>query len=154
MLIRFSDQEDYNVYQPTSTNTAGTFRLDDGTKIIGAVKAKDYILILTDSAAYTMQFVGPPYTFTIRKVGSNCGCLGQHAIVFAQGAVWWMGDSGGFFVYDGTVTSVPSLVEDYVFTTTGSENPGLNYNADEITYASHNSLFTESNLVLCRRFIF
>jgi len=143
MFIRFSDQEDYDVYQPTSTNTAGTFRLDDGTKIIGAVKAKDYILILTDSAAYTMQFVGPPYTFTIRKVGSNCGCLGQHAIVFAQGAVWWMGDSGGFFVYDGTVTSVPSLVEDYVFTTTGSENPGLNYNADEITYACHNSLFTE-----------
>jgi hypothetical protein len=143
MFIRFSDQEDYDVYQPTSTNTAGTFRLDDGTKIIGAVKAKDYILILTDSAAYTMQFVGPPYTFTIRKVGSNCGCLGQHAIVFAQGAVWWMGDSGGFFVYDGTVTSVPSLVEDYVFTTTGSENPGLNYNSDEIIYACHNSLFTE-----------
>jgi hypothetical protein len=143
MFIRFSDQEDYDVYQPTSTNTAGTFRLDDGTKIIGAVKAKDYILILTDSAAYTMQFVGPPYTFTIRKVGSNCGCLGQHAIVFAQGAVWWMGDSGGFFVYDGTVTSVPSLVEDYVFTTTGFENPGLNYNSDEIIYACHNSLFTE-----------
>jgi hypothetical protein len=143
MFIRFSDQEDYDVYQPTSTNTAGTFRLDDGTKIVGAVKAKDYILVLTDSAAYTMQFVGPPYTFTIRKVGSNCGCLGQHAMVFAQGAVWWMGDSGGFFVYDGTVTSVPSLVEDYVFSTIGSENPGLNYNADEITYASHNSLFTE-----------
>jgi hypothetical protein len=143
MFIRFSDQEDYNVYAPTSTNTAGTFRLDDGTKIVGAVKAKDYILILTDNAAYQMRFVGPPYTFSINKVGSNCGCLGQQSIVFANGAVWWMGDSGGFFVFDGTVTSVPSLVEDFVFTTTGDDNLGLNYNADEIVYAAHNSLYQE-----------
>jgi hypothetical protein len=143
MFIRFSDQEDYDVYAPTSTNTAGTFRLDDGTKIVGAVKAKDYILILTDNAAYQMRFVGPPYTFSINKVGSNCGCLGQQSIVFANGAVWWMGDSGGFFVFDGTVTSVPSLVEDFVFTTTGDDNLGLNYNADEIVYAAHNSLYQE-----------
>lgn len=143
MFIRFSDQEDYDIYAPTSTNTAGTFRLDDGTKIVGAVKAKDYILILTDNAAYQMRFVGPPYTFSINKVGSNCGCLGQHALVFANGAVWWMGDSGGFFVFDGTVTSVPSLVEDFVFTTTGDDNLGLNYNADETVYAAHNSLYQE-----------
>ena len=143
MFIRFSDQEDYNVYEPTSTNTAGTFRLDSGTRIIGAVRGKDYILILTDDAAYTMQFVGPPYTFSIRKVGSNCGCLGQHAIVFANGTVWWMGDSGGFFAYNGTVVVVPSLVDDFVFTTTGTDNLGLNYNADELVYAGHNSLFQE-----------
>jgi hypothetical protein len=67
MFIRFSDQEDIEVYQPTSTNTAGTFRLDDGTTIIGAVRAKDYILVVTDTAAYTIQFVGPPYTFQYKK---------------------------------------------------------------------------------------
>jgi len=143
MLIRFSDQEDFNVYAPTSTNTAGTFRLDAGTKIVAAVRAKDYILILTDDAAYSMQFVGPPFTFSIRKVGSNCGCLGQHAVVFAQGIVFWMGDSGGFFAFDGTVVSVPSLVEDFVFTTTGSENLGINYDASETVFAAHNSLFQE-----------
>ena len=71
MFIRFSDQEDYEVYQPTSTNTAGTFRLDTGNKIVAAVSGKDYNLILTDTAAYTMQFVGPPFTFSIRQVGSN-----------------------------------------------------------------------------------
>ena len=144
MLIRFSDQEDFEVYAPTSTNTAGTFRLDAGTKIVGAVRAKDYILILTDDAAYSMQFVGPPFTFSIRKVGSNCGCLGQHAIVFAQGIVFWMGDSGGFFAFDGTVVSMPSLVEDFVFTT-GGDNLGLNYDQDETVFASHNSLFQEIN---------
>jgi hypothetical protein len=142
MLIRFSDQEDFNVYDPTSTNTAGTFRLDAGTKIVAAIRAKDYILILTDDAAYSMQFVGPPFTFSIRKVGSNCGCLGQHAVVFAQGIVFWMGDSGGFFAFDGTVVSVPSLVEDFVFATTG-DNLGINYDASETVFAAHNSLFQE-----------
>jgi len=142
MFIRFSDQENLDDYAPTSTNTAGTFRLDTGTKIIGAVRAKDYIIILTDEAAYVMQFVGPPFTFSIRKVGSNCGCVGQHAIVFAEGAVYWIGDSGGFFMFDGTVKSIPSLVEDFVFKTT-TDNLGFNYDASELTYGSHNSLYQE-----------
>ena len=144
MLIRFSDQENFNTYAPTSTNTAGTFRLDAGTKIVGAVRAKDYILILTDDAAYSMQFVGPPFTFSIRKVGSNCGCLGQHAMIYANGLVFWMGDSGGFFAFDGTVLTVPSLVEDFVFTT-NSDNLGINYDQDETVFAGHNSLFQEIN---------
>ena len=142
MFIRFSDQENYNVYQPTSVNTAGTFRLDTGNKIVAAVSGKDYNLILTDQAAYTMQFVGPPFTFSIRQVGSNCGCIGQHATVYADGKVFWMGAGGGFFVFDGTVKLLPSLVEDFVFTTTGS-NVGINYSSNEIIYGSHNSLFNE-----------
>ena len=142
MFIRFSDQENFSVYQPTSVNTAGTFRLDTGNKIVAAVSGKDYNLILTDQAAYTMQFVGPPFTFSIRQVGSNCGCIGQHGVVYADGRVYWMGSGGGFFVFDGTVKLLPSLVEDFVFTTTGS-NVGVNYSSNEIIYASHNSLFNE-----------
>jgi hypothetical protein len=142
MFIRFSDQEDYEVYQPTSTNTAGTFRLDTGNKIVAAVSGKDYNLILTDTAAYTMQFVGPPFTFSIRQVGSNCGCIGQHAAVYADGAVFWMGAGGGFFKFDGTVKLLPSLVEDFVFATTG-DNLGVNYSSNEIIYGEHNSLFNE-----------
>jgi hypothetical protein len=142
MFIRFSDQEDYEVYQPTSINTAGTFRLDTGNKIVAAISGKDYNLILTDTAAYTMQFVGPPFTFSIRQVGSNCGCIGQHSAVYADGKVFWMGTGGGFFVFDGTVKLLPSLVEDFVFTTTGS-NEGINYSSNEIIYGSHNSLFNE-----------
>jgi hypothetical protein len=142
MLIRFSNQEDINTWNPTVTNTAGTFRLDTGNEIIGALQGKDYILVLTDQAAYTIQFVGPPFTFSIRQVGTNCGCIGQHAMVYAQGAVFWMGFGGGFFAFDGTVKQLPSLVEDFVFTSVG-DNLGINYDASQITYAYHNSLYNE-----------
>jgi hypothetical protein len=90
MFIRFSNQEDYNTWAPTATNTAGTFRLDTGNFIVGAVQGKDYIFVLTDQAAYVIQFVGPPFVFSVRQVGTNCGCLSQHSMVFAQGAVYWM----------------------------------------------------------------
>tara|TARA_R100001015_G_C4634382_1_gene200790 strand:- start:4613 stop:6763 length:2151 start_codon:yes stop_codon:yes gene_type:complete len=142
MFIRFSDQEDISDYAPTSVNTAGTFRIDSGTKIVGAAKGKDYILILTDTSAYVMQFVGPPFTFSIRQVGSNCGAIGQHSIKYVNGAVWWMGQSGGFFVYDGTVKSVPCLVEDFVFTDKG-DNLGISYGNGEQVYAGLNSLYEE-----------
>ena len=141
MFIRFSNQEDITDYTPTSVNTAGTFRLDSGTKIVGAVQGKDYTFILTDNAAYVMQFVGPPFTFSIRKVGSNCGAIGQKSIKYVKGAVYWM--AGGFFVYDGTVKSLPCSVEDFVFTTKNGNNLGINYQNGESVYAGLNSLYEE-----------
>jgi len=145
MFIRFSDQENYDVYAPTSVNTAGTFQLDDGTQIIGACKGKDYIMVFTDTATYRMDFVGPPFTFSIRKVASNAGLIGQHAAVYANGAMWWMGATGGFYVYDGTVKAVPCLVEDFVFTNNGAGDLGLNFNSGEIIYAGINELYSEVN---------
>jgi hypothetical protein len=145
MFIRFSDQENYDIYAPTSVNTAGTFQLDDGTQIIGACKGKDYIMVFTDTATYRLDFVGPPFTFSIRKVASNAGLIGQHAAVYANGAMWWMGATGGFYVYDGTVKSVPCLVEDFVFTNNGAGDLGLNFNSGEIIYAGINELYSEVN---------
>ena len=142
MFIRFSDQENRSVYQPTSVNTAGTFQLDSGTEIRGAVQGKDYTFIGTDTSAYIVQYVGPPFTFSIRQVGSNCGVIGMNSMVFVDTTVYWMSDEGGFFVYDGSVKRMPCLVEDFVFKTTGT-NPGLNPNAGQQVYASHNSLFNE-----------
>ena len=142
LFIRFSDQEDTTNYTPTSVNTAGSFRLDSGTKIVGAVKGKDYTFVLTDTAAYVIQFVGPPFTFSVRQVGSNCGAIGQHSIKYVNGAVYWIGESGGFFVYDGTVKALPCLVEDFVFKTTG-DNLGINYDASEEVYAGLNHLYEE-----------
>ena len=112
MFVRFSNQEDLNTYTPTATNTAGTFRLDTGNEIRAALQGKDYVFVITDLAAYVIQFVGPPFTFSVRQVGTNCGCISQHAATFVNGAVFWMGSQGGFFVFDGTVKSLPSLVED------------------------------------------
>jgi hypothetical protein len=143
MFIRFSDQENIEIYEPTSTNTAGTFRLDDGTTIVGAIRAKDYILVLTDTAAYTIQYVGTPYTFSIRKVGSNCGLIGPHALCFTNGTVWWMGNTGSFYKFDGTVSIVPSLVQDFVFTTIGQGNLGINFSQGATVYAGLNSLYSE-----------
>ena len=144
MFIRFSNQEDLNTYTPTSTNTAGTFRLDKGNKIVGAVSGKDYTLVLTDSSAYLIQFVGPPFTFSVRQIGTNCGLIGQHALTYSDGKVFWMSGEGGFFLFDGTVKSLPCLVEDFVFTTTG-DNLGLNFNANDVIYAEHNTLYGEVN---------
>ena len=144
MFIRFSNQEDFNTYQPTATNTAGTFRLDKGNEIVGAVSGKDYTLVLTDSSAYVIQYVGPPFTFSVRQVGTNCGLIGQNALTYSNGIVFWMSGEGGFFMFDGTVKSLPCLVEDFVFTTTG-DNLGINYNASDIIYAEHNTLYNEIN---------
>jgi hypothetical protein len=142
MFIRFSSQEDLEDFTPTSTNTAGTFRIDNGSKIVTVAKGKDYMLILSDLAAYTMQFVGPPFTFSIRQVGSNCGAISLHSAVFVEGAVFWMGNSGNFFVFDGTVKTLPCEVENFIFSVDGS-NLGVNFSNGELVFASHNSKFNE-----------
>jgi hypothetical protein len=144
MFIRFSNQEDFNTYQPTATNTAGTFRLDKGNEIIGAVSGKDYTLVLTDSSAYVIQYVGPPFTFSVRQVGTNCGLIGQNALSYSNGIVFWMSGEGGFFMFDGTVKAIPCLVEDFVFTNSGN-NLGINYNSSQLVYCEHNTLYNEIN---------
>ena len=144
MFIRFSNQEDLNTYAPTATNTAGTFRLDQGNTIVAAVSGKDYTLVLTDTSAYVIQFVGPPFTFSVKQVGTNCGCIGQNAVSYSDGKVFWMSGEGGFFVFDGTVKSLPCLVEAFVFTNDG-DNLGINYSSNLLIYAEHNSLYSEVN---------
>jgi hypothetical protein len=144
MFIRFSDQEDFNTYQPTATNTAGTFRLDKGNEIVGAVSGKDYTLVLTDTSAYVIQYVGPPFTFSVRQVGTSCGLIGQNALSYSNGIVFWMSGEGGFFMYDGTVKAIPCLVEDFVFTNSG-DNLGINYNSSQLVYCEHNTLYNEIN---------
>ncbi len=144
MFVRFSNQEDLNTYAPTATNTAGTFRLDTGNEIRAALQGKDYVFVLTDLAAYVIQFVGPPFTFSVRQVGTNCGCIGQHAATFVNGSVFWMGSQGGFFAFDGTVKSLPCLVEDFIFSTDG-DNLGLNFNSSDVIFAGANNLYTEVN---------
>ena len=114
MFIRFSDQENINEYAPTAVNTSGTFRLQDGTRIVGVLKAKETILVWTDSALYTMKYVGAPFTFGFEQVGTNCGLIGKNAVVEIDGVAYWMSPNG-FFAFDGTVKTLPCSVEDYVF---------------------------------------
>ena len=138
MFIRFSNNEEINSYDVKATNTAGTFRLQDGTKIMGALTAKETILVWTDSSLYTMKFVGSPFTFGFEQVGTNCGLIGKNAAVEIDGVAYWMSNNG-FFAFDGTVKSLPCGVEDYVYddidTTKGQQiNAGLNNLFTEVTW--------------------
>ena len=138
MFIRFSNNEEINSYDVKATNTAGTFRLQDGTKIMGALTAKETILVWTDSSLYTMKFVGAPFTFGFEQVGTNCGLIGKNAAVEIDGVAYWMSNNG-FFMFDGTVKSLPCSVEDYVYddidTTKGQQiNAGLNNLFTEVTW--------------------
>jgi len=153
MFIRFSDQEDINDYTPTAINSAGTQRLQDGTKIIGSLKAKETILIWTDNALYTMKFIGAPFTFGFEQVGTNCGLIGKNAAVEIDGVAFWMSNNG-FFMFDGTVKSLPCSVEDYVYdqadTTKGQQvYAGLNNQYTEIIwyYPSTNSEYNDQYVV-------
>ena len=114
MFIRFSDQENINVYNPTAINSAGSQRLQDGTKIVGALKAKETILVWTDNALYTMKFIGAPFTFGFEQVGTNCGLIGKNAAVEIDGVAYWMSNNG-FFLFDGTVKSMQCSIEDYIY---------------------------------------
>ncbi len=153
MFIRFSDQEDINDYTPTAINSAGSQRLQDGTKIIGALKAKESILVWTDNALYTMKFIGSPFTFGFEQVGTNCGLIGKNAAVEIDGAAFWMSPNG-FFMFDGTVKSLPCSVEDYVYdqadTTKGQQIcAGLNNQFTEVVwyYPSTNSAYNDQYVV-------
>ena len=114
MFIRFSSQEDINTYTPSATNTAGTQRLSDGSKIVGAIRGRDAIYVWTDTALFIMRFVGPPFTFSFQQVGTNCGLIGKNAAVEVDGTAYWMSENG-FFRYTGKLESLPCLVEDHVY---------------------------------------
>jgi hypothetical protein len=138
MFIRFSDQEDINTYTPTAVNTAGTQRLADGSRIVGAVRGRDAIYVWTDTSLFTMRFIGPPFTFGFAQVGTNCGLIGQNAAIEVDGAAYWLSDNG-FFKYSGNLETMICLVENYVFddiNTTASQliNVGLNNLFSEITW--------------------
>ena len=135
MFIRFSADESINEYTIQATNTAGSQRLQDGTRIVGALVAKENILVWTDNALYTMKFVGAPFTFGFEQVGTNCGLIGQNAAVEIDGVAYWMSNNG-FFSFDGTVNSLPCSVEDFVY-------DNIDTTKGQQICAGINNLFTE-----------
>ena len=135
MFIRFSSQEDITDYTPTATNTAGTQRFADGSKIMGSLRGRDAIYIWTDTAMFTMRFVGSPFTFAYEQVGTNCGLIGKNARVEVDGAGYWMSDNG-FFRYTGQLESMDCLVEDYVY-------DDINTTSNQLINCGLNNLFGE-----------
>ena len=138
MYIRWSDQESINAstsYTPSATNTAGTQRLADGTRIVAAIRGRDAIYIWTDTSLFIMRFVGAPFVFSFQQVGTNCGLIGKNAAVEVDGVAYWMSENG-FFRYTGKLESLACLVEDYVY-------DDINTVPKNHIYAGLNNLFGE-----------
>ena len=114
MLISFSDQENDLDFEPLSTNTAGSLRLSSGSSIIGGVKARQEILVWTDTALYSMQFIGPPFTFGINLINEGTGLIGPKAAITTPSGVYWM-SYNNFYSYNGSVQTLPCSVHNYVF---------------------------------------
>ena len=135
MVLRFSDQANIDEWSPTVSTTADQIRLGDGSKLISGVKTRDAILVFSDTAAYAMQFVGPPFTFNVDLIGSNCGIIAPHAATADNDIVFWMGIDN-FYMYDGSVKVLPCSVRNYVFT-------DINFNELDKVYAAVNQEFQE-----------
>jgi len=122
MLIRFSDQEDPANWTAAATNTAGDLVLGSGSEIVVAVETRQQTLVLTDTAAYSMQYLGPPFTFGATRLSDNISIISPTAATSVDDLVLWMG-AEEFFIYDGTIKPLPCPVKDFVFETLNKDEP-------------------------------
>ncbi len=135
LFLRFSSQEDYTTWVPTATNTAGSFRIQDGSKIITAVRSRNAVLVWTDTSLNALQFVGAPFTFNLTQIGANCGAVSLHSAVDVNGTAFWMSQNS-FYKFDGAISKMPCSVQDYVFEDFSITN-------QPETFAAVNSEFNE-----------
>ena len=135
MLIRWSDQQNPTVWYPDITNQAGDVRLSHGSQIITAIQTRQEIFVLTDAAAYSLQYLGPPYVWGVQLLGENTTIIGPNAATYASGVVYWMGIDK-FYMYDGRVQTLSSDLRRYVF-------QNINYNQNQQVYCSTVEGFNE-----------
>ena len=136
MLIAFSDQENALEFEPLITNTAGSLRLSSGSKIIGAVKSRQEIIIFTDTSLYSMQFVGPPFTFAVNLINEATGLIGPKAAVTGDAGIYFM-SYGNFYLYSGSVQKLPCSVLHYVFS---DFNAAQSYKIHGFTNSENNEI--------------
>jgi len=114
LLVRWASSEDYQDWRPLSTNSAGDFRLEQGSQIVSAVKTRQEILIFTDTAVYAMQYIGLPLVFSFTLLASNISLMSPNAVSVANNIVFWMGRDK-FYVFDGQVRALPSTLRSFVY---------------------------------------
>lgn len=114
MLVRWSDQENPYQWTPLSTNQAGEQPLSNGSYIMCARKSRQEILIWTDSAIYSMQYLGPPYVWGIGLLMDNISIISPNAVATANNMSFWMG-TDKFYVYSGRVDTLPCTLRQYIF---------------------------------------
>jgi hypothetical protein len=114
MLIRWSNQEDYTSWTPAITNQAGSFQLSEGSTIVTSAQARQEILVWTDAALYSMQYLGPPYVWGFQPLASNISIAGPNAVATANNITYWMGVDK-FYMYSGRVETLPCTLRQYVY---------------------------------------
>lgn len=114
MLIRWSDQDNPFEWSPDATNQAGSVRLSHGSAIVTSIQTRQEILVLTDTAIYSLQFLGPPIVWGSQLLGDNLSIAGPNAATVGSGVVYWMGIDK-FYAYDGRVQTLNCDVRRYVF---------------------------------------
>lgn len=153
MLIRWSDQEDYNVWSPTALNQAGSYRLSIGSTIVGALQTRQEILVWTDAAVYSMQYLGPPSVYGFTLLADNISIAGPKAMATSSGTTFWMGVDK-FYYYSGKVEVLPCTLWKYVFSDINYDQSyqffaGVNQGYNEIWwfYCSSNSTTIDKYVV-------
>jgi hypothetical protein len=141
MNIAWSDQENAAEWEPLATNTAGSFRLSAGSSIIGAIRAKQETLVWTDTALYSMTFIGQPFTFGLNLVNEGVGLVSPNATINTPKGIFWM-DKKGFYAYNGSVQEIPCTVRAYVF---GDINEGQSFQI----FGFLNKAFDEAGWFYC-----
>ena len=114
MLIRWSDQEDYTQWTPSVTNQAGSYTLSHGSAVITALQARQEILVWTDAALYSMQYLGAPFVWGFQILADNLSIVGPNAVASANNVVYWMGVAK-FYMYSGRVETLPCTLRSYVY---------------------------------------
>ena len=135
LLVRWSDREDYADWTPSISSTSGELQLIGGTEIIGGIRTRNAIHVWTDTSAYALNFVGPPFIFKPTELGTNCGLVGPHAAIDVDGVSYWMGTSD-FFVFDGRVRRLDCTIRRFFF-------DSFNISQSDKVYAGLNSEFSE-----------
>jgi hypothetical protein len=141
MLIRWSDQESVLIWTPAATNQAGSVQLSHGSKIVTAIQTRQEIVVLTDSAIYSLQYLGPPVIWGSQLLGDNISIAGPNAIAIGSGIVYWMGVDK-FYKYDGRVSTLRCDLRLYIFNDINPEQ------ADQF-FASTNEGFNEVWFFYC-----
>jgi hypothetical protein len=114
LLIRWSDQEDYATWTPAATNQAGSYRLSTGSSIVAHQQTRQEILVWTDAAIYSMQYLGPPYIWGFQVLGYNISIAGPNTTATAANITYWMG-LDKFYMYSGRVETLYCPLRQYIF---------------------------------------
>jgi len=114
MLIRWCGQEDPFNWTPTATNQAGSVRLSNGSEIVTTIQTRQEIVVFTDSAVYSLQYLGPPFVWGSQLLADSTSIYGPNAAAVASGVVYWMGIDK-FYVYDGRVQTLNCDLRRFIF---------------------------------------